>query len=129
MIKKITDDNIDNILQDSKTFIILFYSEQLSTISNVMNVFENFDAKFNGKIDIYKCAIDEETGKLSQYFNMSVLPAVVMMKNNIPYVNLAGPVSASVYEEAIKDGIINIMKDKKNTNTFISTSGYQTISK
>lgn len=127
MIKTITDEMIDDVLRDSRTFIILFYSEKISNMSNITAIFDDFDKKFNGKIDIYKCAIDEETGKLTQYFNMNVLPAMIMMKNNRAYANVAGTVSAMVYEDAVKTGIIEIMKESKRISSSAFLNGYSTL--
>jgi hypothetical protein len=75
------------------------------------------------KIDVYKCEIDTETGKLKKYFQMTALPAMVMMKNNKPYANSAGPVSAASYQNLIRSGIVKIMEEQKQQK-----SGYSTIS-
>jgi thioredoxin-like negative regulator of GroEL len=88
-----------------------------------MAVFEEFDEQFKGKIDVYKCEIDTETGKLKKYFQMTALPAMVMMKNNKPYANSAGPVSAASYQNLIRSGIVKIMEEQKQQK-----SGYSTIS-
>jgi len=127
MIKKINDDIIDDVLQSNRTFIILFYSEKLSNLTNLLKVFEEFDNKFKGKIDVYTCAIDEETGKLAQYFNMQILPGMIMMKNNKAYANVAGPVSSLTYEEAVKTGIIKIMNESKILSNSTFSSGYKTL--
>lgn len=121
MLKKLTADMIDNILGSSRTFIILFYSELTPTTPKVMEIFEDFDRQFKGKIDIYKCEIDKETGKLREYFQMNTLPAMAMMKNNKPYANCAGAVSLVQYQELIKAGIVEIMKDQKQqTSSYVS---------
>jgi len=113
MLKKIDDTMIDDILQSDRTFIIIFYSGNLPSVQDILKIFEDFEIQFKNKIDVYKCEIDNETGKLSQYFKMSALPAMVMMKNNKPYANSAGPVSAASYQNAIKNGIIKIMEEQK----------------
>jgi len=129
MIETLKDDKIDEILMSDRTFIILFYSDKLIDLDRVMEMFEGFNEKLKDKIDMYKCAIDKETGKLSQYFQMNVLPGAVMMKNNKPYVNIAGPLSAEMYEEAIKNGIVKLMKEKKEVTSFSSnySGGYKSL--
>ena len=41
-----------------------------------------------------------------------------MMKCNTPYVNIAGPVSISQYEEEIKKGMMTIMKEQSIIDNF-----------
>lgn len=113
MVNKLTDENIDNILQSDRTFVVIFYSEKLPNLPNIMPIFEEFDIQFKGKIDVYKCEIDNEFGKLASYFKMSTLPAMVMMKNNKAYANMAGPSTANNYQNAVKEGIMEIMREYK----------------
>jgi hypothetical protein len=126
MIAKITDDIIDDVLFNGRTFMILFYSNKLPNLENIFKMFDNFDEKFCGKIDIYTCAIDEETGKLAQYFLMSTVPAMVIMKNNKPYANIAGQVSNFIYEEAIKKALIQIMNEQNTSNESVATKPIST---
>ena len=122
MLKKLNDTMIDGVLQSSRTFIIVFYSETLPSVQDIVKVFEEFEKQFKGKIDVYKCEIDKEHGKLAQYFKMPTLPAMVMMKNNTPYANSAGPVSAANYQNLIKEGIVKIMESqpKKKAGGYVS---------
>lgn len=111
MIKDATDNNIDDILKSGRTFIIVFYDNSMPNTDNVFKIFEEFDSQFQGKIDMYKCEIMKNRGKMVKYFNMNSLPAMVMMKNNKPYANVVGPVSAMSYQNAIAKGIMDIMND------------------
>ena len=55
MLKKLNDTMIDGVLQSSRTFIIVFYSETLPSVQDIVKVFEEFEKQFKGKIDVYKC--------------------------------------------------------------------------
>lgn len=111
MIHRLTDANVDNVLKGSKTFVVLFYTATMPNISNIMAIFEDFDKQFQGKIDVYVCDVFVEKTKIPRYFNMKLLPGMLMIKNNKPYANISGPVSATAYNNAIKEGIIAIMAE------------------
>lgn len=110
MLKELNDNNVDAVLSTSRTFIVLFYNNNLPNIPNIMEVFKEFDEQFKGKIDVYTCDVDQnKRGKIATYFGMNTLPAMVMMKNNKPYANIAGPASRMKYQELVKQGIMAIM--------------------
>ncbi len=113
MLIPLTDNMIDDILRSDRTFIILFYSDLSPMTPQIIEIFEDFDKQFKGKIDIYKCNRDKEHGKLQQYFQMNAIPAILMIKNNKAYVNHAGGTSVTAYNNLIKQGIIDIMTDQK----------------
>lgn len=113
MIKVLTDETIDDVLNSSRTFIIVFYASILPNVSHIMELFERFDKQFKGKIDVYK--VDYETeSKIARYFNMKLLPGMVIMKNRTTYGSISGPISTVQYEGVIKNGIIDIIKDSNN---------------
>ena len=111
MLNELTDDNIDMILGGDRTCIFLFYSPIMPNTPNVIGVFEQFNCRFQGKIDVYICDIEKEKKKIQKYFKTPVLPAMVMLKNNNVYANIAGPVSTSSYENSIKQGIQKIINE------------------
>ena len=113
MIKKMTNEIIDNVLFSDKAFMILFYSQNTQNMDNIIKIFEGFDEKLQNKVDVYTCDIENQVGKLTNYFRMNTLPAMVIMKHNKPYANIAGPASATVYENSVKDAILKIMQDEK----------------
>jgi hypothetical protein len=45
---------------------------------------------------------------------------MVIMKNNKSYANIAGPVSVTSYENAVKQAIVGIMNEEKNSKTLIN---------
>ncbi len=112
MIKVMTDENVDSILNTNKTFLVLFQNENAPNTENILSMFEEFDNKFQGKIDVYRCDYFENQ-KVAAYFKTRVLPAMTMMKKTKIYANVAGPVSVTQYTNAITDGIKKIMEEEE----------------
>jgi len=120
MLKNLTDAIVDDVLNSNRTFIILFCSDGMPNTPEVIEIFEKLDSKFSGKIDVYKCEIDKETGKINRYFQMLALPAMIMMKNKKVYANMANSYSETAYINAIKAGIVNIMQEQKQSDGYTS---------
>ena len=119
MIHELNDENIDAVLDSDRTFLVLFCQEKLPNLPNIMKVFEEFDKQFQGKIDVYKCDVVNQI-KINQYFKLSSLPGMVMMKDNTPYANIVGPVSSISYQNAVKQGIIDIMEDTRKKEQLVA---------
>ncbi|SRR5574344_1174407 len=114
MLKEMNDSNVHQILNSTKTFIVLFYSSEMPNATNVINVFEEFNSQFQGKIDVYSCDLTKQnTATVSSYFSMNILPAMLMMKKNKVYANVAGPTSKLRYTDIVKQGITQIMSESK----------------
>jgi len=107
---KMTDDNVDKYIFQNKPIFILFYSPNLPMHNNLLRIFEKFEERLIDKIDVLICDI-ENTIKVKQYFQMSILPAVLLMKNNKDYGNLAGPASETKYEQILIDGLTKILEE------------------
>lgn len=124
MIKPLTDDTIAEVLFGKKALLILFYYDELPNLSDVMAVFEKYDTQFGGKLDVYKVDYRAEE-QIAAHFSMDALPAMVLMKNNVSYASIAGPVSNMQYDEVIKKGLLGIMDARKEaaSNTFESAFG------
>jgi len=112
MIKVLDDNNIESVIYGEKAFYCLFYDEKMSQLKNLLEIFNEFDMQFKNKIDVYMCEINK-LDLTKQYFQMSVLPAIVFMKRGVPYGNIAGPVSKAKYQQIAKDAIMQIMEETK----------------
>jgi thioredoxin-like negative regulator of GroEL len=100
--------------------LILFYSDDIPTVNGIMNVFEEFDEQLKGKVIVMKCDIDSQI-RTKEYFQMKTLPAVLFLKGGKVYGNLAGPASKSKYQNIVKEGLVEMIKDEhlkkeKNNN-------------
>lgn len=122
---KMTDDNIDDILNSERTFVVLFYDVKMPNTPNLISLFEKFDEMLKNKIDVYLCEIVKQPKKVSKYFKLPTLPGMVMMKNNVVYANMAGTPSALNYENAIKEGIMHITSEMEKLENSINV--YRTI--
>ena len=116
MLKTLDDRNVDKILANDRTFLVLFKESKSPNTENVLQVFEEFNDKFQDKIDVYACEYAENP-KVMSYFKTRVLPAVTMLKRNRIYANIAGVVTATQYNSLLADGIRKIMEDEEAYST------------
>lgn len=115
MLKNLTDQNVDSVLASDRTFLALFKDGKSPNTENVLKIFEEFNEKFQEKIDVYVCEYAENP-KVMSYFKTRVLPAVTMLKRNKIYANITGVVSATQYNSLLADGIRKIMEDEEAYN-------------
>lgn len=116
MLKTLTDQNVDSVLASDRTFLVLFKDSKSPNTENVLKVFEDFNEKFQEKIDVYTCEYPDNS-KVMTYFKTRVLPAVTMLKRNKIYANIAGVVTATQYNNLLMDGIRKIMEDEEAYST------------
>jgi len=107
------DSNIDEIHNDDKARLILFYSEDIPSIKDIKIIFEDFKRQLKGKVVVMSCEI-EKLKRTREYFQLNTLPAILFIKGGKVYGNLAGPASKVKYENIVKDGLVEMIKD---TNT------------
>ena len=112
MITYLTDSNVDAMMKNNRATYILFYEPQIPTLEDIKAVFAGFDKQLNGKVDIMFCDIGSQK-YVSEYFQMNVLPAVLFLKNGNVYGNLAGPASASKYQDILKDALGQLIAEQK----------------
>jgi len=115
LIKNLTDENIDRVLLEDKAQYILFYSDDIPTKNQILEIFKEFDGRLKGKVDIYLCRILEQH-KVASYFQMNTLPAVLFMKKGKVYGNLAGPASKSKYEDILKNALSSLIQEQDVLN-------------
>ena len=118
------DNNIDKIMSEKGTQLILFYSADIPTLDGIVSIFENFETQLKGKVDVYTCEIELQK-RTREYFQMNTLPAVLFLKDGEVYGNIAGPSSKSKYESLVKDGLIAMIEavnTKKEINPNVLTA-------
>lgn len=118
-MKNLTDKDIDSVLKSDRTFLVLFQNFDAPNTENLDAIFSEFEDKFQGKIDVYVCDYLKQDQKISKYFKMNVLPAMVLMRRNKAYANLAGPISAARYKDTIATGILTMMKEDEELDSIL----------
>jgi len=109
----INDENIDVYLYAEKPIYIFFHSTLNPAENTIKEFFESLNEKYGQKIFFGLCNYyANDCIKVRQYFKINVLPAVLLLKNNKFYGNIAGIVSKEKYEDILKEGIYKILKDE-----------------
>jgi len=111
MITYLTDSNVDMMMQEDKANYILFYSDDIPTVTDIKSVFEEFDQQLKGKVTIRYCKITEQS-YVNQYFQMNTLPAVLFLKKGKVYGNLAGPASKAKYQDILKTALAQLISEQ-----------------
>ena len=111
MITQLVDSNVDAMMKSDKASFILFHDDKMPSLDSIKKVFEGFDEKLQGKVDIMYCDIGVEK-YVNEYFQMNTLPAVLFVKGGKIYGNLAGPASASKYEDILKSALQQLIGEQ-----------------
>ena len=112
LIKELTDNNVDAVVNSNKASFILFYEQNIPSLKSIQQVFYNFDEQLKGKVDIMFCDIEKNL-HVNEYFKMNILPAVLFIKNGKVYGNLAGPASAKKYEDILKEALSKLISEQQ----------------
>lgn len=100
MAISITNENFNEIVNQSKPVVIDFWATWCGPCKRLGPIIEELAAEFGDKVIIGKCDI-EENDDLTEKFNIMNVPTVVFMKDGKEVDRISGLVIKNTYENKI----------------------------
>jgi thioredoxin-like negative regulator of GroEL len=110
-MKHLTDKIVDNIFTDNTARLILFYDLSIPMTNQIIDIFKEFEKKLENNVEVMMCEYNKNP-KIKNYFKTNSLPAIIFLKNDKVYGNIAGQLTKLRIESLIKDSLLKLIEEK-----------------
>jgi thioredoxin 1 len=102
MLRTITDENFNEVLNEGKPVVFDFWAEWCGPCRAIAPIIDELASEYNGKVIIGKVNVDENSQVVSQY-GIRNIPTVIFFKDGQYVDKLIGAAAKSVYVNRINE--------------------------
>ncbi|MDR1454270.1 MAG: thioredoxin [Tannerella sp.] len=101
MLRTITDENFNEVLNEGKLFVLDFWAEWCGPCRAIAPIMDELASEYDGKVVIGKVNVDENNDLVSRY-GIRNIPTIMFFKNGQFVDKQVGAAAKSCYANKIK---------------------------